>query len=194
MHLPRITCPGAVKQCFGLAYGPGVEQDAGALEHVAGVSGGVFAVDDVAVLVADVAAGQVLRLRCREGGPARAGEGDTAEALEDGEGRHIAGGGDMEAGEPGRVLEAHGDGVVIAGDRADLQRRGVDLLQVPVAGQDITVFGLPFIDPQGDMCTGAFEQEVVIAGRQLGDLDEAGADAHGIEAVGQEGIAAFFEE
>ena len=108
---------------IGAANLPRIQQQAGAGEHVAGEEFGISAFEDVAVFIADLAAGgEEIRIPCgRAGGRAEACE--AAETAEKAAARIESRRGDMHAGKRAAMGEFDGNEVFVRGGLGDVQRR-----------------------------------------------------------------------
>ena len=133
---------------------PRIQQQAGAGEHVAGEELRVTAFEDVAVFIADLAAGgvEVWISRRRAGGRAEAGE--AAEAIEEALLRLKTRCGDVHAGEGTAVREFDGDEVFVGGGFGDVKRRVAFEFELAVLAKCPTA--------DGGAC-GDFERDELVA-------------------------------
>ena len=184
---------GDLRARLGGADGPRVEQQARALEQVAGELLGILALEDVAVLLADVAAGDVVRLHLGHGDQIGLGERRREAGIERVLGQ-VAVGRHVDAGELRGVLQRDGHRVVARGDGGDLEGLGVAALEVAALGEHVAQAVGALGEADGDAGAAVLEQQVVVAGWQVAHLHEAALDGEGGEAILHIRAAALLEQ
>ncbi len=173
--------------------GPGIQQQPRAAEHVARKLRGVLAIEDVAVLVADVSPGQVDRFQQAQADDGRAGrrQDQVAQRVVLAE---VSRGEDMHAGQLGGVLEVDADAVFVLLDAGDLERRRVRRLEAARLRQDVVLEGLAVGDSHLDDAGLALEDQAVVARGQLADGQQPAPQAQGVRMVLGVGPAAKLQQ
>ena len=179
---------------FRRANGPGIEQERRPFQHVARILLLPAAVQDVAILIADVAPGEIDRFRV---GRVDAGQFLIAHPRQVGErreGRLVARGEDVHARERRQIPEPDSHPVGVGGDGRDLHRLQGRQLQVPQLAQDMVAHNRTVDDPDADPLAGGLEPKIVVPRRQTTKFQHAVANAQSVEAIGPDGVADHLEQ
>ena len=177
---------------FGAANLPRIEQQAGASEHVAGEEFAVSAFEDVAVFIADLAAGGVevgIPRRCSR---SRAETCEAAETTEKAAAGIESRCGNVDAGERAAVREFDGDEVFVGGGFGDVERRVAFEFELAVLAEYPTADAAACGDFDRDRFGSDLER--VIAGFQAGDGEEAVFGFEKGGEVGSEGSGGLGEQ
>ena len=189
-----VSAGGDLLAGLGRADGPRVQQQRRPVEHVAGELRRVLAVDDVAVLVADVPSGEIDRLGGSLLEQVRLGRADAAQV---GIGRvlgQVSRAEDMHAGKLRRVRQLDRHLLVADVDVGDLQRRECGRLQLtPLAGNEAPEF-VSLGHSHAEARSGRFEEQIEVSHRQLVDDEHSVLDADEREAIDGKEVAAQFEQ
>ena len=160
-----------------------VEQQRGPLEHVARVLRGVASIEDVAVLLAQLAAGVVGTREPVEQDHRRAGRAAAAEAREQVLGRNVARGDEVHARRRRRVGEADEHRFAVRLDLDDVQRRLRARRQRAVAPDQVAPVARAARDAHVDLLAGRVHRQLVVAGFEPAQLQEPSRDREAIERV-----------
>ena len=160
----------------GLANGPGVQQQAGAFEHVARVLLRILPVEDVAVLVADLATGLVKRLRVPARLHQQAGTQPLGQRTEQRHLRKIARRHHVHPRQRRGMRELNVDLLVRGLYRRDGERRKARRFQETRRGKREMTCLLSGGDAYGDGAVMRLDEQLVVSRLQSLDDEETGFD------------------